>query len=135
MEVQTASRPLIVGRQRLDRPATSTMTQERSWALTAISVVLFILLCWIFDDGLLAPPLWNGENWISSPLLTYLLIAIILQCGWSQARSIPERGLAFHLERVPAAAGLINDPMKWRLLMGSIYYALIWLPMRFFLGR
>src|ERR671911_302767 len=72
----------------MNRTATSTMTRERPWALTAISVILFILLCWIFDDGLLAPPLWNGEQWISS-----------------------------------------------RLLTGSIYYALIWLPMRFFLGR
>ena len=76
----------------MNRTATSTMTRERTWALTAISVILFILLCWIFDDGLLAPPLWNGENWISSPLLTYLLIAIIILCGWSQARGIPERG-------------------------------------------
>jgi thiosulfate dehydrogenase (quinone) large subunit len=111
------------------------MTRERTWALTAVSVVLFILLCWIFEDGLLAPPLWNGENWISSPLLTYLLIVIIILCGWSQARSIPERGLEFQLERVPIATGMINDPVNWRLLMGSIYYALLWLPMRFFLGR
>jgi thiosulfate dehydrogenase [quinone] large subunit len=119
----------------MNRTATSTMTRERTWALTAISVILFILLCWIFDDGLLAPPLWNGENWISSPLLTYLLIAIIIVCGWSQARGIPENGLEFRLERIPSTVGLINDPIGWRLLMGSIYYALIWLPMRFYLGR
>ena len=119
----------------MNRTATSTMTRERTWALTAISVVLFILLCWIFDDGLLAPPLWNGENWISSPLLTYLLVAVIILCGWSQARGIPESGLEFRLERIPSTVGLINDPIGWRLLMGSIYYALIWLPMRFFLGR
>jgi thiosulfate dehydrogenase [quinone] large subunit len=111
------------------------MTRERSWALTAISVILFILLCWIFADGLLAPPLWHGEDWITSPLLTYLLIAVIILCGWSQARGIPERGLVFRLERPPTTPGLINDPVRWRLLMGSIYYALIWLPMRFFLGR
>src|SRR5215217_9132035 len=119
----------------MNRTATSTMTPERTWALTAISVILFILLCWIFDDGLLAPPLWNGENWISSPLLTYLLVAITILCGWIQARGIPERGLIFRLERIPATVGLINDPVGWRLLMSSIYYALLWIPMRFFLGR
>src|SRR5215210_2215347 len=119
----------------MNRTAMSTMTRERTWALTAISVILFVLLSWIFDDGLLAPPLWHGENWISSPLLTYLLIAVIILCGWSQARGIPERGLEFRLERTPTTIGLINDPAGWRLLLGSIYYALIWLPMRFFLGR
>ena len=93
----------------MNRSATSVMTRERTWALTALSVILFLLLCWIFDDGLLAPPLWNGEAWISSPLLTYLLIAIIIFCGWVQVRGIPERGLEFHLERIPATVGLIND--------------------------
>ena len=115
--------------------ATSTMTRERTWVLTAISVILFVLLCWIFADGLLAPPLWHGDEWISSPLLTYLLIAIIIGCGWAQTRGIPESGLVFRLERIPATVGLLIDPVGWRLLMGSIYYALLWLPLRFFLGR
>ena len=82
----------------MNRTTTSTMTRERTWALTAISVILFILLCWIFDDGLFTPPLWHGENWISSPLLTYLLIAVIILCGWSQARSIPAAGIGLRLD-------------------------------------
>jgi thiosulfate dehydrogenase [quinone] large subunit len=119
----------------MDRTTTSMMTRERTWALTALSVILFLLLSGIFADGLFAPPLWHGDAWLSSPLLTYLLIAGILLCGWSQARGLPARGLAFRLERTPATPGLITDPVGWRLWMGSIYYALIWLPMRFFLGR
>jgi thiosulfate dehydrogenase (quinone) large subunit len=118
----------------VNRTATSTMTRERTWELTAISVALFILLCWIFADGLLAPPLWNGEDWIASPLLTYLLIVIIILCGWAQARSIPTAGIELGLTSDPAP-GQIDDPAGWRLLMGNIYFALIWLPMRFFLGR
>ena len=118
----------------MNRTATSTMTRERTWELTAISVALFILLCWIFADGLLAPPLWNGEDWIASPLLTYLLIVIIILCGWAQARSIPTAGIELGLTSDPAP-GQIDDPAGWRLLMGNIYFALIWLPMRFFLGR
>jgi thiosulfate dehydrogenase [quinone] large subunit len=110
------------------------MTRERTWQLTAISVALFILLCWIFAEGLLAPPLWNGEAWIASPLLTYLLIVIIILCGWAQARSIPTAGIELGLTSDPAP-GQIDDPAGWRLLMGNIYFALIWLPMRFFLGR
>jgi hypothetical protein len=31
--------------------------------------------------------------------------------------------------------GHVNDPVAWQLLLGNIYFALVWLPMRFFLGR
>src|SRR5206468_10886643 len=27
------------------------------------------------------------------------------------------------------------DPLGWRLLLGNVYFALLWLPLRFFLGR
>ena len=118
----------------MNRTATSTMTRERTWALTAFSAILFSLLCWIFADGLLAPPLWNSEDWISSPLITYLLILAIVLAGWSQARSIPTAGIALRLTPDPAP-GQIDDPPGWRLLMGNIFFALVWLPMRFFLGR
>src|SRR5215204_348552 len=118
----------------MDRQATFVMTRERTWVLTAVSVALFILLCWIFDDGLFAPPLWNGEEWIASPLITYLLILAIVLAGWSQVRSIPADGIGLRLTPDPAP-GQIDDPAGWRLLLGNIYFALIWLPMRFFLGR
>jgi len=119
----------------MNRTATFVMTRERTWVLTAVSVLLFILLCGIFADGLFTPPLWNGEAWIASPLITYLLILAIVLAGWSQARSIPTTGIALRLERDPAALGQVNDPVGWRLLMGNSYFALFWLPMRFFLGR
>ena len=82
----------------MDQTTPFLMTRKRTWVLTAASVVLFILLCGIFADGLLTPPLWNGDAWIASPLITYLLILAIVLAGWSQARSIPERGIALQLE-------------------------------------
>ena len=119
----------------MERHATFTITRERTWALTAFSVILFILLSWIFAEGLFAPPLWNGEAWIASPLITYLLILAIILAGWLQARSIPAAGIPLRLERDPAAPGQVNDPIGWRLLMGNVFFALIWMPLRFFLGR
>ena len=118
----------------MDRQATFVMTRERTWVLTAVSVALFILLCWVFEDGLFTPPLWNGEEWIASPLITYLLILAIILAGWSQAQSIPTAGIRLRLTPDPAP-GQIDDPAGWRLLMGNIFFALVWLPMRFFLGR
>ena len=36
----------------MDRTTTSMMTRERTWVLTAISVLLFVLLCEDGDDRL-----------------------------------------------------------------------------------
>ena len=119
----------------MERHTTFTMTRERTWALTAFSVIIFILLSWFFADGLFAPPLWNSEAWITSPLITYLLILAIILAGWQQARSIPAGGIPLRLERDPVAPGQVNDPIGWRLLMGNVFFALVWMPLRFFLGR
>src|SRR5215212_3197458 len=65
------------------------MTRQRTWILTAISVALFVLLSWVFADGLFRGPLWNAEDWVSSPLITYLLIGVIVRAGWYQASRLP----------------------------------------------
>lgn len=119
----------------MDRTADVVITRERTWTLTSLSVVLFIVLSWLFADGLFAPPLWNSEDWISSPLITYLLILVILLVGWWQVRSLPPDGIRLRIEGDPMTPGQVNDPVGWRLLMGNIFLAIFWLPVRFFVGR
>ena len=115
--------------------STFVMTRQRVWMLTAVSVVLFVLLSWIFADGLLGPSLWNAEDWISSPLITYLLILAIVAAGWYQAARIPAEGLPLPVASGAATPGQVDDPVGWRLLMGNVFLALFWLPLRFFVGR
>ena len=31
--------------------------------------------------------------------------------------------------------GQVDDPVSWKLLLGNVYFALLWLPLRFFVGR
>src|ERR671913_816493 len=111
------------------------MTRQRTWMLTVISVALFVLLSWIFADGLFSAPLWNGEDWVSSPLVTYLLIGVIVLVGWHQARSLPEEGVSLGLPGTSMTPGQVEDPVSWRLLLGNVFFALFWLPVRFFVGR
>jgi len=118
----------------MHRTTIVTMTRERTWTLTAIAVVLFVLLSWIFGEGLFTPPLWRGDNWIASPLITYLLILAIILAGWYQARGLPATGVPLRVEN-SLTPGQVNDPAVWRLLMGNVYFALIWLPLRLFVGR
>lgn len=119
----------------MERVTTFTMTRERTWLLAAISVILFLLLCWLFADGLLAPPLWNGEDWVNSPIITYLFIVAILAAGWAQAQRLPVSGLPLRVVATSLTPGQVEDPVRWRLLMGNIYLAIFWLPLRFFVGR
>ena len=111
------------------------MTRQRTWMLTAISVALFVLLSWIFADGLFSAPLWNGEDWVSSPLVTYLLIGVIVLVGWYQARNLPEEGVSLSQPGTSMTPGQVEDPVSWRLLLGNVFFALFWLPVRFFVGR
>jgi len=119
----------------MERTTSYLMTRERTWLLTALSVVLFVLLSAIFADHLFTPPLWNGADWINSPLITYLMILAIILAGWFQARGLPVDGITLRLEANPLTPGQVNDPVTWRLLLGNVYCALVWLPLRFFLGR
>ena len=36
------------------------------------------------------------------------------------------------LQRTP---GQVQDPIRWQLLVGNVFFALVWLPVRFFVGR
>jgi thiosulfate dehydrogenase (quinone) large subunit len=119
----------------MNRFATVVMTRQRTWMLTGISVALFVLLSWIFADGLFRGPLWNAEDWVSSPLITYLLIGVIVLVGWYQVRSLPEEGVSLSLPGTSMTPGQVEDPISWRLLLGNVFFALFWLPVRFFVGR
>jgi thiosulfate dehydrogenase [quinone] large subunit len=119
----------------MDRTKNITITRQLIWTLTIFSAILYILLSAIFADDLFLPPLWRGEAWIASPVITYLAILAIIAAGWAQARAIPEQGLPLRLETTPLAPGQVNDPVGWRLLLGNIFLSIVWLPMRFFVGR
>jgi thiosulfate dehydrogenase [quinone] large subunit len=119
----------------MNRQTSFVMTRGKTWALTVISVALFVLLSWLFADGLLGPALWNAEDAISSPLITWLLILVIIGVGWYQAQRLPAEGIALAAGSDALTPGQVEDPVAWHLLMGNVFLALFWLPVRFFVGR
>ena len=118
----------------MERTTTFLMTRERTWILTAVSAGLFIVLSLLFAEGLFVPPLWRSDDWIASPLITYLMLLLIVLIGWYQARGIPTDGIPLRVENT-LTPGQVNDPVGWRLLMGNVYFAIFWLPLRLFIGR
>ena len=114
------------------------MTRQRTSILTAISEGLFLLLCWAFADGLFSlDSLWHSDAIAESTIWTYVLLALIVGVGVYQARQLPESGIELKptSESTLATPGQVDDPVWWKLLLGNVYFSLLWLPLRFFVGR
>ena len=112
------------------------MTRTKTYVLTAISAVLYVLLCWTFADGLfdLRNRAWESEDIAGSAIWTYVLLGAIVLTGIYQARSLPAEGV----ETKPVtdtSPGQTDDPTVWKLLTGNVYWAIFWLPLRFFVGQ
>ena len=111
-----------------------TMTRNRTYALTAGSAALYVALCWIFADGLFTATFWNSDAITESAIWTYAMLAAIIGAGLYQAQRLPAEGV----DVAPAAgatAGQVDDPAGWKLLLGNTFFAIAWLPVRFFVGR
>jgi thiosulfate dehydrogenase [quinone] large subunit len=106
-----------------------------------VSAVLFIFLNWAFADEMFsldrfwAPKESDGITVLaSSSLLTYLLLAAIIGAGVLQARRLPAEGVATEPVK-DTSTGQTDDPKLWKLIMGNAYFAIFWLPIRFFVGQ
>jgi thiosulfate dehydrogenase [quinone] large subunit len=111
------------------------MTRSRTYLLTVIAAILYVLLCWIFADGLFKGNWWNSDAIASSNIWTYVLLAAIIVAGVAQAQRLPAGGIVLRHDVQTGAPGQVEDPVFWRLLVGNTYYAILWLPLRFFSGR
>jgi thiosulfate dehydrogenase [quinone] large subunit len=113
------------------------MTRTKTYVLTAASAVVYVLLCWIFADGLfdLRNHAWESEAIFTSAIWTYVYLALIVLAGVYQARQLPEKGIEIKTGVAEDTPGQVHDPTIWRLLTGNVYWAIVWLPLRFFVGQ
>ncbi|MDQ3044070.1 MAG: hypothetical protein M3R06_02810 [Chloroflexota bacterium] len=113
------------------------MTRNKTYLLTAVAAILYALLCWMFADGLfdLSDRFLISEDITGSALWTYLFLAAIVVAGVYQAQRLPAEGVAIRSEITEDTLGQVHDPAGWRLLIGNVYLAILWLPLRFFVGQ
>ncbi len=111
------------------------MTRNRMYTLTGISVGLFVFLTWAFADGLFNTNWWDSSVATDSAIFTYAFIALIVLMGVYQAQKLPKDGVAIDRGSVTDTEGQKEDPHFWRLIMGNAYYSILWVPIRFFVGR
>jgi len=113
----------------------TTITRSSTYVLTVAAAALFVVFCAAFGDGLLIGALWNSARWLDSPLITYLLLALIVGAGLLQANRLPADGLVLRFPHDEWTPGQTEEPLFAKLLFGNVFWALLWLPLRFFAGR
>jgi thiosulfate dehydrogenase (quinone) large subunit len=111
------------------------MTRTKTYVLTAVSALLFVVLAWAFADGLFAlDNLFSGEYYTEYTAISFILLALIVAAGVLQARRLPEEGIPTPVASQTATPGQTDDPTVWKLLMGNAYWSIFWMPIRFFVG-
>jgi thiosulfate dehydrogenase [quinone] large subunit len=110
------------------------LTRNRVYALTAVSTGLFAFLSWVFADDQFTGTFWDSHAVTESTIWTYVMLVAIALAGLYQAARTPLSGIRLGVTK-ETAEGQIDDPKSWKLLMGSTYLALFWMPIRFFVGR
>jgi thiosulfate dehydrogenase (quinone) large subunit len=114
------------------------MTRNRTYALTAVAAGLYVLLCWIFGTDmfkLTQGNWWDSADRTGSAIFTYVFLALIVAAGIYQASRLPAEGVSIERGEVTQSEGQTEDPHFWRLLSGNVYWALLWLPLRFYVGQ
>lgn len=113
----------------------TTMTRTRGYIFTAVAAALYIGLGIAFADGLFdLGNFWSNEYVSEGTWLSYLLLALIIVGGAYQANRIPEAGATIGTGG-EGGEGQIHDPVWWKLLLGNTYLAVLWLPLRFYVGQ
>jgi len=113
----------------------ATMTRSKGLMLTGIAALLYIFLGIAFADNLFdVSNLWSSEYVFEGTWFTYVLLAAIVGLGVFNANRIPEDGIQINAGRT-TGEGQIDDPAWWKLLLGNTYLAVLWLPIRFFVGQ
>ena len=112
-----------------------TMTRTKVYVMTAIAAALYVALGIVFaDDYFTGGDYFNSHALADSAILSWLLLAAIIVGGVYQASRTPEAGVAISTDE-SASAGEVKDPTLWRLLMSNSYLAVLWMPLRFFVGH
>jgi thiosulfate dehydrogenase [quinone] large subunit len=110
------------------------MTKRRAYLLTAASAALYLFLCWAFADHQFSGHVWDREAIADSNIFTYLLLIAIVAAGVYQAQRYPDVAPG-ETETAPLPAGQLDDPAAWKLLLGNVAWSIVWMPVRFFVGR
>jgi thiosulfate dehydrogenase [quinone] large subunit len=112
-----------------------TMTRTKVYVMTAVAAALYVALGIAFADNFFTGgDFFNSDALADSSFLSWLLLAAIIAGGVYQASRMPESGVVIDTAETDAA-GQVKDPTFWRLFISNSYFSVLWMPLRFFVGK
>ena len=132
-ETQTGGE-LVAGAKHEGKCTMLTMTRTKAFVLTAVAAALYVGMGIAFADDYFTGTFFNSDAWADSTALSWLLLALIVAGGVYEAGRIPADGVALDV-RDDTGPGQISDPKLWKILLGNTYLAVLWMPLRFFVGH
>lgn len=111
------------------------MSRSRVYLLTAIAAVLFLVLGIAFADNFFFGSFFTGDYILEGSWVNWLLLAIIVVAGVYQAQRLGGNEIVLEPEVSAHTPGQVQDPGLWRLVLGNVHLSILWLPIRFFVGR
>jgi thiosulfate dehydrogenase (quinone) large subunit len=110
------------------------MTRKGMYLLTGIAAAMFLFLNWAFADDLFTGSFWDSKAIANSTIWTYVMLAAILVLGYWQAQRLTDEPKPLEIGAT-TGDGQIDDPRFWKLFLGNTWYSILWVPIRFFVGR
>jgi thiosulfate dehydrogenase [quinone] large subunit len=111
------------------------MTRSKAYVLTGIAAAFYVVIGFVFADGLFSfDNFWESDAITGGSWLSYALFAAIIIGGVTQATRIPGDGIRISAGN-DSGEGQVQDPQGWKLLLGNIHFAVLWMPIRFFVGQ
>ena len=111
------------------------MTRQKMYIFTGFAAALYVALAIAFADGLFTGTFFDSDAVTGSTWLSYVLLAAIIIGGVTQARRLPDEGVTVGTRKGETSEGQVEDPAGWKLLLGNTYLAILWMPIRFFVGQ
>lgn len=111
------------------------INKTRIYTFTAIAAALYVLFGIAFADDFWIGPVIGEHYFTDGTWMNWLMLAIIIGAGVRQAQKFGDKGITLEPEDSTRTNGQVEDPALWRLLLGNIHLAILWLPFRFFLGK
>lgn len=111
-----------------------TINKTHIYIFTAIATILFVVFGIAFSDGFFTGP-FIGDHYVTDGTwIHWLMLVVIIGSGILQAQRLGDDEVDLEPETQARAEGQVDDPKLWQLLMGNTFFAILWLPFRFFLG-
>ena len=112
------------------------INKTRIYTFTAIAAALYVLFGILFADDFWSGPVFGDHYVTDGTWMHWIMLAVILAAGFMQAQRMGDQEIELKAESSTLHTnGQVDDPVLWRLLLGNVHLAVLWLPFRFFLGK